>query len=52
MSQDPWVYGEKVTYACDPGYRMISGDFQRTCYASGEWSGEIPICKCKYASNT
>ena len=36
--------------ACDPGYRLVSGNSRRTCISDGSWSGSAPICegKCMY----
>ncbi|XP_062578281.1 uncharacterized protein LOC134240189 [Saccostrea cucullata] len=37
-----------VSYSCRPNHRHIGGHLSRVCNASGDWSGEEPICKrCK-----
>ena len=33
-------------YSCPEGNRVV-GDANRTCMASGFWSGDAPTCKCK-----
>lgn len=35
-----------ATYTCNDGY-VISGNEQRTCLETGEWSGQIPTCVSK-----
>ena len=37
-------FGSVATYVCDAGYTLV-GSLTRTCQASGEWSGEEPICR-------
>ena len=32
-----------VFYSCRLGYKMV-GDQRRTCQASGNWSGALPVC--------
>ncbi|XP_076961183.1 complement factor H-like [Callospermophilus lateralis] len=39
-----FVYGAKVVYKCDEGYRMLSENNFRECEAEG-WTNDIPICK-------
>ena len=36
--------GSTVTYSCPSGF-ALKGDTVRTCLASGEWSGDLPMCK-------
>lgn len=38
--------GDKATYTCDYGFEL-SGNSQRVCQASGEWSGSDPTCERK-----
>ncbi len=41
-----------ATYTCNTGYNIV-GSESRTCGASGTsgvWSGEPPVCNCKYMS--
>ncbi|XP_060554824.1 uncharacterized protein LOC132715776 [Ruditapes philippinarum] len=38
------TYGTSVTYTCDFGYEISSGDASRTCQASGSLSGTLPVC--------
>ena len=45
MSGTEYVYQKQVTFACALGYERLSGDFSRTCQASGKWSGSPPICQ-------
>jgi CUB/sushi domain-containing protein len=37
-------YGTKVTFTCNPGYRL-SGSSSRTCRADGTWEGIQPTCE-------
>ena len=37
-------YNDTVTYTCDEGYGLRSGDLKRTCTDTGEWSGSRPVC--------
>ena len=39
--------GGIVTYVCDPGFELV-GDEMRDCQSNSEWSGEAPICRCKF----
>ena len=39
--------GSRVTYTCNPGYRMTSGSSSRTCQLDGQWSGSHPTCTRK-----
>ncbi|XP_062614995.1 uncharacterized protein LOC134276738 [Saccostrea cucullata] len=37
-----------MTYECDKGYYLHSGNLQRTCFPNRTWSGDPPYCKrCK-----
>ena len=36
-----------VDYKCDPGYKEVNGNTQRTCGSDGQWSGQPLSCKCK-----
>ncbi|CAG2233824.1 HGF [Mytilus edulis] len=36
--------GDTVTYVCDQGYVVTSGDLVRTCDFSGVWNGALPVC--------
>ncbi|XP_066268442.1 CUB and sushi domain-containing protein 2-like [Branchiostoma lanceolatum] len=47
MAVSGTTYGNTVTTSCDSGYDLISGDAVRTCQASGEWSGNPPLCQKK-----
>ena len=38
------TYKSIVSYACETGYAMRGGS-QRTCQASGEWTGSLPLCE-------
>ncbi|XP_064629688.1 sushi, von Willebrand factor type A, EGF and pentraxin domain-containing protein 1-like isoform X2 [Lineus longissimus] len=42
-----YIYAEKVSYVCDPGYEVAGGDVQRTCLSEGRWSGIPLMCKAK-----
>ncbi|XP_013381896.1 uncharacterized protein LOC106152733 [Lingula anatina] len=36
--------GDIITYTCQTGYTLISGDLTRTCLTGGIWSGSPPVC--------
>ncbi|XP_068107305.1 complement receptor type 2-like [Hyperolius riggenbachi] len=42
---EPLVFGSKVIYACDEGYRMQSKKNYRVCQADGTWSNTRPVCE-------
>ena len=42
-SGDDFTFGNTVSFKCDPGYK-ITGSRNRTCTASGTWSGIQPTC--------
>ena len=44
------TFGQTVTYSCDTGYNLV-GDSNRTCQATGVWSGSEPICQGKLLLN-
>ena len=37
-------YKDTVTYTCNTGYELTSGDLQRTCQSNKQWSGNRPVC--------
>ena len=37
-------YEDTRTWTCQSGFKPDSGDFTRTCLASGNWSGSSPTC--------
>ena len=39
--------GSRVTYTCNPGYRLTSGSSSRACQSDGLWSGSHPTCTRK-----
>ena len=39
------VKGSIVHYKCNEG--CIVGVVQRVCKSNGQWSGDVPYCKCK-----
>ncbi|KAM5144883.1 complement factor H-like isoform 2-T2 [Callospermophilus lateralis] len=39
-----FVYGAKVVYKCDEGYRLLGENNFRQCDAEG-WTNDIPICE-------
>ncbi|XP_052222534.1 CUB and sushi domain-containing protein 3-like [Dreissena polymorpha] len=45
MSYSGLAPGSTVTFTCEPGYIMVSGDAVRTCHESGGWTGTQPKCQ-------
>ncbi|KAM6329397.1 sushi domain-containing protein 1 isoform 3-T12 [Alca torda] len=39
------TYGSEVTYNCDHGYFIASGDQTAVCNAKGQWDGADLVCK-------
>ena len=39
------TFGQTATYSCNTGFNLV-GDSTRTCLATGDWSGNAPICEC------
>ncbi|XP_053393015.1 uncharacterized protein LOC123564401 isoform X2 [Mercenaria mercenaria] len=39
-----YVYLDTLTYTCDTGYELTSGNDVRTCTETEEWSGSAPNC--------
>ena len=42
--------GQIATYSCNTGYNLV-GDRNRTCQATGDWSGSEPTCEGVYVNN-
>ena len=42
--EPPYYYHDDLTYTCDLGYELSSGDAIRNCTAGGTWSGTAPTC--------
>ena len=38
------TFAQTATYSCNTGYNLV-GDSNRTCNATGEWSGSAPTCE-------
>ena len=38
------MFGQTATYSCDTGYNLV-GDSNRSCQATGVWSGSTPTCQ-------
>ncbi|XP_063413798.1 CUB and sushi domain-containing protein 3-like isoform X14 [Mytilus trossulus] len=38
-------YQDNITYACNTGYELTSGDLTRECLANESWSGSPPVCE-------
>ena len=46
-----YEFGDVVTYNCNPGYQLTSGDTRLQCQANQQWSGVKPICTSKVSSS-
>ena len=42
--------GSVAVYECDPDY-WLDGPKMRTCLKDGRWTGERPLCFCKFGEN-
>ena len=40
------TFDSEATYECDEGFELV-GNVTRTCEATGNWSGEEPVCERK-----
>ncbi|XP_075709807.1 complement component receptor 1-like protein isoform X2 [Rhinoderma darwinii] len=40
-----FLFGAKVTYSCNDGYRLISSRNYRFCQEDGTWSNAVPQCE-------
>ena len=47
-----WLQGDRITYTCDFGYHVTSGDLHRLCMSNGRWSGMAPACEGQCLSDT
>lgn len=43
----PFHAGDMVQISCQPNY-MMEGHPMIVCQQDGEWSGEVPKCKCLF----
>ncbi len=39
---------DQITYSCEEGYGLISGDLTRICLHNAVWSGSQPTCISMY----
>ena len=46
-----YMFGDKVQYMCNYGCCAQSGDLERHCLESFQWSGTIPTCSCTDSEN-
>ena len=44
------LFGSIATYMCNAGFDLI-GNAQRMCQASGDWSGDEPVCQSQCKTN-
>ena len=44
VSTNRTTFGETAAYSCNTGYNLV-GDSNRTCQATGMWSGSEPTCQ-------
>ncbi|CAL4097087.1 unnamed protein product, partial [Meganyctiphanes norvegica] len=45
VDQSKSAAGAKVKVTCNEGYKLHTGEEERTCLVHGKWSGEEPECK-------
>lgn len=45
MTADDFLFGSKVIYSCNLGYKMRSRRNYRECLADGTWSNTLPVCE-------
>ena len=38
---------QTTRFECDTGYELVSGDLNRTCNPTKEWSGSQPVCRIR-----
>lgn len=43
----PAMYLDVAVYRCNNEYGVVGND-TRVCLANGRWSGEAPVCECKW----
>ena len=48
-STSPVDFNITVTYACDTGYEITSGDAVRICDSSSDLSGTLPVCSSRFS---
>jgi hypothetical protein len=48
MSYTGTKVGDTLTYTCNIGYIVHSGDLSQTCTDTAEWSGTKPECGGKF----
>ncbi|XP_063307067.1 complement receptor type 1-like isoform X1 [Pelobates fuscus] len=44
MLAENFLFGSRVTYTCNEGFRMITRRNYRDCQADGTWTNELPVC--------
>lgn len=49
-SSTTYKIGAIVKYRCERGYKVV-GEPLSTCEDTGQWSGDVPQCVCKYQKN-
>jgi hypothetical protein len=47
VASTTYKIGALVKYRCERGYKVI-GEPLSTCEDTGQWSGAVPQCVCKY----
>ncbi|XP_056413930.1 CUB and sushi domain-containing protein 3-like [Hyla sarda] len=40
-----FLFGSRLTYTCNPGYRILSRRNYRDCQADGTWTNTVPTCE-------
>ena len=44
VTGNDYTYEGQLTYTCNIGYTVTTGDLVRECQADGTWSGDPPVC--------
>ena len=45
-----FIFNDTVSYTCDIGLEIRTGNQSRRCNAQGFWTGSLPLCESKWYS--